>query len=149
MINELQNFKVCFGATCITWSWQGLFRATSLSRLVILAVTWLRSDSRRRTVTSRWLDNDSSLSVDLATWLAWKKIIFVVLACHLPALDGLDWHFQASYHFTPSSAVNKSQSDIEKFRRIFWGNQTWGCWVRSKNASSVLFSNPPPFLRRS
>ena len=35
---------------------------------------------------------------------------------------------------------------IEKFLRINFGNarnQTWGCWVRSKNATSVLCSPPP------
>ena len=36
-------------------------------------------------------------------------------------------------------------SDIEKFRSIFFGNarnQTQGCWVRSKNSTSVLCSPP-------
>ena len=35
--------------------------------------------------------------------------VFEVLACHLPVIDGFDWHLQASVHFTLSSAINKSQ----------------------------------------
>ena len=44
--------------------------------------------------------------------------LFVVLAFHLPVLDGFDWHFQASVHFTLSNGDVKSlrhQKIQEKF----------------------------------
>ena len=71
-------------------------------------------------------------------------MFFVVLACHLPILDGFDMHFQASVHFTLSSAINKSQWHW-KIQEKFFGNavnQTQGCWVSSKNYTSVLYSPP-------
>ena len=48
---------------------------------------------------------------------------FVVLACHLPVLDGFDWHFQASVHLTLSSAVNKSQRHRKIGFSDFLGSQ--------------------------
>ena len=68
--------------------------------------------------------------------------VFLVLACHSPVLDGLDWHFQASVHFPLSSAINKSQwhHNFQRKTIIKAGNRTQGCWVRSKNATSVLCS---------
>ena len=59
---------------------------------------------------------------------------------------GFDWHFQASVHFTLSSAVNESQGHQKILEKIFGnaGNRTWGCWVSSKNAICAL---QPPFYR--
>ena len=64
------------------------------------------------------------------------RLLFVVLACHLPELDGFKWQFQGSVHFTISSAVNKSHQHW-KIPRKNW-NRIRGCWVRSNNATSVL-----------
>ena len=45
---------------------------------------------------------------------------FVVLglACHLPVLDGFDWHFQASVHLTLSSAPATSKNRFFRFFRF-------------------------------
>ena len=47
-----------------------------------------------------------------------------------------------SKHFTLSRAVNKSQKHRKVIVKKFGctGYWTWGCWVRSKNATSVLRS---------
>ena len=76
-----------------------------------------------------------------------QKKFCVVQAYHSPVLDGVDCHFQASVHFTLNSAVNKSQQNQKIQIKLFGnaGNQTWGCWVRSKNATPELCS-PPPFF---
>ena len=66
-------------------------------------------------------------------------MLFVVLACHKPVLDGFNPHFQASVLFPLTSAVNQSQQQWNNFLRTF-KNQTWGHWARSKNATSVLCS---------
>ena len=61
--------------------------------------------------------------------------LFVVLACQKPELDGLDEHFQATVHSPLTSAVDWNLGNS--------GNQTRGCWVRSKYATSVLCMPPP------
>ena len=73
---------------------------------------------------------------------------FVVLACHLLAQDGFDWHYQAYVHLPLSWAVNKSLQYLINFSlgKITGNaeNRTGGCWVRSANFISVLCPNPCP-----
>ena len=38
-----------------------------------------------------------------------NRYFFVLLVCHLPVIDGFDWHFHISVHFTLSSSINRSQ----------------------------------------
>ena len=46
-------------------------------------------------------------------WIQQK--LFVVLACHLPVLDGCDQHFQASVHFPETIPVYKPQQHQNVF----------------------------------
>ena len=38
-----------------------------------------------------------------------NRYFFVLLVCHLSVIDGFDWHFHISVHFTLSSSINRSQ----------------------------------------
>ena len=55
------------------------------------------------------------------TFGKYLRTSFVVLACHSQVLDVFNGHFQASVHFTVSSAVNKTQQ-YKNSREIFLGN---------------------------
>ena len=73
--------------------------------------------------------------------LSYETFSQILIACFLfdlPVLEGFDWHFQAPVHFTLSSVVNKSQQHKKFQRKVSW-NRTLGCWVRSKNVTSVLW----------
>ena len=60
-------------------------------------------------------------NITLIVHLASSWTFFVVLVCHLPKLDGFDWHFQASLHSTLSSIVNKSHQHWKNSRCNFLG----------------------------
>ena len=45
----------------------------------------------------------------------WYHYFFVVLACHLPELDGPDWHYQASAHCPKQCHHNITATVWEKF----------------------------------
>ena len=65
--------------------------------------------------------------------------MFLVLARHLPVLDGFDQHFQASVYFPLTSPFDKSQ----QHQNLTFGStksQTRGHWVRSKDATCELCS---------
>ena len=47
-------------------------------------------------------------------------LFFCSTSCHWLVLDGFDCHFQASVHFTLSSAVNKSQRHQKIPEKFFW-----------------------------
>ena len=66
----------------------------------------------------------------------WAKFFFhcfVDLACLLPILVGFHWHFQASVHCFSGKLRVKRKILVNA------ENQTWGCWVRSKYATSELY----------
>ena len=72
--------------------------------------------------------------------MASKTGVFAVIACNLAILEGWNLHFQAPVNFTLSSAVNKSQwhQKIPEKNSLEHQESNPGCWVRSKNATSVL-----------
>ena len=59
---------------------------------------------------------------------------FIILE---PLLDGFVWHFQLSVHFPLTIIVDKYQQHQNNFFENA-ENRSQGCWVRSKNATSVL-----------
>ena len=66
-----------------------------------------------------------------------KKNIFRGTVVSEPDLHGLDQHFQ-DVHFPLSSSVNEAHQYHKNFRNDWKLN--WGCCVRSKYATSVLWS---------
>ena len=46
------------------------------------------------------------LEADQATGSSYLQDFFVVLAWDLPVLDGFEQHFQATVHFSPTSAID-------------------------------------------
>ena len=97
--------------------------------------------SRSWTTTARsWTSSDRRCPRKTSSLRSWKRgsptsgcvfrekkfrrknfidYFFVGLACHSPVLDGFDWNFQASVHFTLSSNVNKSQWHWKIPEKIF------------------------------
>ena len=77
-----------------------------------------------------------------------KEIYFfsTSVPLHSPELDGFDWHFEASVHFTQTSAINKSKHHW-KFREIFLGMPgikpgAAGSWSKYANHCAMLFPTP-------
>ena len=57
--------------------------------------------------------------------------LFLVLACHLPALDGFIWHFQGWVHCNLSSAINISQKVFREHQETNLGmlGEKQGCYL--------------------
>ena len=91
-----------------------------LCRFIFYQFVWLFF-----AVTNVWTTDDkkSSRKFFKGTPSSSPKVslvtIFVVLACHSPALDGFEWHFQAYVLFTLRSTVNKSQRTSKNSREFF------------------------------
>ena len=70
-------------------------------------------------------------------------VFYIVL--NFSVLDEFDQHFQASVRFPLTRTVGKSQQHQNKFSGK-WRTKTWGRCVRSKSATSVLWSPQPIFF---
>ena len=117
-----------FRSSCLIWSSNVSRSDLFASKLLIAKNKEVLNDFER----SHWMQNFKPCSY----------VFFVVLSCHWPVLDGFDWHFQASVHFSQSSPINKFQGDGKIPEKLFGNIWIWtqGCGVRSKNATSVLCS---------
>ena len=77
-------------------------------------------------------------------WSLMKESVFLVLAFHLPVLDGLDQHFQATVHFSLSSTNDLSQQHRQFFPLNFFCKHCdpWAAGSVSKYANHCAILPP-------
>ena len=113
---------------CLTAQHLELFHHTATQSMMLLSV----AEQFVNFLTDRQLVKNPS-----------SQRLFVALACHQPVLMG-SIDIIKPLPTALGSAVITSWQHREKKILGNTKNQTWGCWMRSKYATSVLCSPPPP-----